>query len=641
MKYLVLNQSKFPLRWLFLVLSFLYMNVFAFGQSKPNELPEFGEVDPEHLAMTFYDKDSSVSAVMLFDNGLLGFNQVRNKFTFGYHAQIKILNSDGFEFADVSLPFEGRKGLAEVRAATHNLENGELVTHVVTEEMMRREEVLDKNHVQKIVFPAVVAGSVIEYSYVVYSDNPFEFLPWYFQGRIPVITSSFTMFFPRSDELKPRVYGYHDLHSYDLRPDGRHTLVMRDIPAFKKEAYVKKIDDHYSKVDFEYISNYASSWESLIDFIIKTKGFDTTLQQAGVLKKIYPSEREWKPDLASLKDIHTYVADHFQWNRRHSISFSDKPKKVWEASEGTSADINLTLYLFLRKAGFQVDPVLLSTTNHGLINSELPTTRQFNHVVVMATLGGEQVLLDATSKLRPYNVLPNACLNDRGLVLIRGKAQWVPMNLNKEISVQSISVRYEMSESAEISGSGNIRSSGAAAANIRETLADKDKNQLKERMEKRLADLEVEKVTYSGLDDAYASQRTDFSFYSDSFSEQVGQRIFFRPLVLKELETNPFKPATRSLSIDFVMPVNKKYFFNISVSDVYEIEELPESVTYSLPNGGGSYSYRIQEIDGNIQVLVRFTINRLMFLPQEYPNIREMFNLILAKQEERVVLKKK
>lgn len=611
------------------------------AQENPNKVREFGVVDSAHIAMTFYEKDTSAAAVVIFDNGRLGFDYDKSRFYFKYHTQIKMLTPDGFEFADLSLPFEGRKGLGDVKAATHNLENGELVTEVISKDMMVTEEIVDKYRLLKIPFPDVVVGSIIEYSYTMYSESPFDFLPWYFQGSIPVMSSSFNMFFPQSSDLKPRLYGYNDLHSYDVSFGGRHVLVMRDIPAFEEEAYVKKIDDHYSKVAFEYVSSYASSWESLVDIILEMKGFGTTLEKLNAFNKIFPKEKGWKPDLASLQDIHSYIAQHFEWDGSHGLSFSDKPKKVWEASTGTSADINLTLYMFLRKAGFSVDPVFLSTTDHGLINSSFPTFRQFNNVVVKAKVDDQEMLLDATSKFRPYNVLPDVCLNDSGLVVLRGEAQWVAMSLNKEKSVQSISVQYDVDELGEISGSGNIQSSGSSAADTREVLVDKDEEQLKERMEERLPDLEIGEVKYSGLDDAYATVKTDFDFSSDSFTEEIGPRVFFTPLVLKELETNPFKLASRVLPVDFAMPINRRYFFNIAISDAYEVEELPEPVNYALPGGGGGYSYLLQKTDEGIQVLVRFTINRIMFLPEEYPNIREMFNLILAKQEERVVLRKK
>lgn len=625
----------------FLFLLLLCSATPVFPQENANKVREFGQVDSAHIAMKLYEKDTSASAVVLFDNGRLGFDYTKGGFYFRYHTQIKMLTADGFEFADLSLPFEGRKGIGEIKAATHNLENGELVTHEVTEDMMVTEEVVDKYRLLKIPFPDVVVGSIIEYSYVMYAESPFEFLPWYFQGSIPVISSSFNMFFPRSSDLKPRLYGYNDLQSYDLSLGGRHNLVMRDIPAFKEEAYVKKIDDHYSKVAFEYVSDYASSWESLIDIILEMKDFGTTLEKLKALKKIFPEEKGWKPDMASLKEIHGYIAEHFEWDGNRGLGFSDKPKKVWEAATGTSADINLMLYMFLRKAGFSADPVFLSTTDHGLINSEFPTFRQFNNVVVRASLPEKDVLLDATSKLRPFNVLPDACLNDSGLVVLKGEAQWVAMNLNKEKSVQSISVKYDVDELGEISGSGNIQSSGSAAADTRELLKDKDEEQLRERMEERLPALEIEEVKYSGLGDTYANLKADFKFSSEDYAEEIGQRLFFTPLVLKELDSNPFRQASRMLPIDFAMPINRRYFFNISISDAYEIEELPEPVTYALPGGGGGYSYILQRTDEGIQVLVRFTINRLMFLPEEYPNIREMFNLILAKQEERVVLKKK
>jgi hypothetical protein len=80
---------------------------------------------------------------------------------------------------------------------------------------------------------------------------------------------------PGAFSLKPRLYGYNDLLEYD---DGKkygawHTLKMKDVPAFVEEPYVNKIDDHYSKVVFEYESFFAESWKDLNELLLSLKGF--------------------------------------------------------------------------------------------------------------------------------------------------------------------------------------------------------------------------------------------------------------------------------------------------------------------------------------------------------------------------------
>lgn len=636
-------EGALSIRPLFiLLLSIVSFQVFSQSE-KILKMPKFGEIDPIHLLMTTYEKDTAASAVILLDDGHLGREQGTGRFYLDYHTQVKILTAEGFNFADVSVPYERRSGLKNVEAAIHNLKNGEIVTRMIDKDMMMTQEVVDKERQLKIAFPDVAVGSIIEYSYTVYAESPFEFLPWYFQSKkAPVMLSTFSIKFTRSSELlKPRLYGYVGIDGYEQTSDNRVVLAMRDLPIFEEEAHVRNIKDHYSKVDYEYIDSYANDWPSLMQKMLKMKDLGATIKKLNTIKDIYPESKGWKADEPSLKDIHTYVANHFRWDRYISLTFTDKPAKVWETAEGNSADINLTLLMFLKKAGFQADPVFLSTSDHGMINRAYPTFSQFNNVVVRVFVEGKQILVDATSEHRPYNILPSYCLNDSGLVIRKGEPEWISMSVNKEKSVQSVSVDYEVRESGLITGSGVIRSPGVTGTSLRQDLINSYGDELEEGLQSRLDGLELSNVEHSGIEETYAPVSRSFDFTTSSFSDAIGGRVFLTPIVVKEIETNPFQPDSRKLLVEFLMQAHKRYVFGITIPEGYEIEEFPKSVKYVLPGGAGYYSYLSEKTENGLQIMVLFVIKKLVFNQLEYLNLREMFSLILAKQEERIVLKKK
>jgi len=604
---------------------------------------EFGIVALDDLYMTVLESDSAAPAYVLYDNGFMKFDRGRGQFFMEYHAQVKILNQEGFDYADVSLPFAVKKGLVDVKAMTHNLVDGKVQSTVVAESDMIVDEVMEKYYVQKITFPDVVVGSIIEYSYKMYGNSPFEFLPWYFQSTIPVRYSRFRVSGPQTRNLKPRVYGYQGVYHYDNSIFGpSHDIVMKDLPTFREEPYVKKIDDHYSKVAFEYVSTFAVDWESLNDLIFELRGFGVTIEKLLGIRKTYPKNMGWQADAQSLQDIHSYVAKHFEWNGDYGLMFSDKPKKVWDTATGSAADINLTLLMFLRRAGFEADPVFVSTTKHGLINTHIPTFGQFNNLVVRVKLNGKETLLDATSELRPFNILPDECLNDSGLVVKQGEVEWVAMNVNKEREIQSLSISFEVDEFGEMEGTGIILSSGSTGADLRIDIDERKESQgtQKPQFMEDVNNLDIDDVTFEGLENPYTSLKTNFTFTSDDRVESIGNRLFFSPIVFPEAESNPFKAETRTLAVEFSKPISRRYFFRVKIPEGYEVEEMPEQGRYVLPGGGGEYNYILQATETDIQVLVRFRVNRILFMPEEYQGIRELFNLIIAKQEEKIVLKK-
>ena len=60
-----------------------------------------------------------------------------------------------------------------------------------------------------------------------------------------------------------------------------------------------------------------------------------------------------------------------------------------------------------------------------------------------------------------------------------------------------------------------------------------------------------------------------------------------------------------------------------------------------LPEGGGQFLYNITEKDGSIQVTTRIDVKQLIHEPHEYPALKTFFDLIIEKQGEQIVLKKK
>jgi len=630
------------LRLIFIHVLALFLSIqISVAQEKMLENFSYGEVSLEDLQMTVYEQDTSAEAVILVDEGLVGYDRIKKRFYLIYHAQIKILDPAGFDWADLSISYRGKKSLTELKGGTYNLVDGTIETTEVGEAQIQKENEVDDIITSTVTFPNVKVGSVIDYQYKKFSESPMAFLPWYFQTRIPVRRSKFYMLFPNSKRLKPRIYGYTPLKSYDKAwlKQG-HFFEMENIPAFREEEYVKNPDDHYSKVVFEYVSNLADSWVELREFILNVKGFGATLEKLNRIKKIYPEERNWGNTEEDLKEIHSYIANHFEWNGRLGLIFNDNPKKIWGSTEASASDINLFLLMFLRKAGFTADPVFLSTINHGLINPDFPTFRQFNYVVIRVMINYKPVLVDATSKLRPFNVLPQYCLNDRGMVLGAGPIEWVPMNVNGERSVQSFSVNLEIDEEDELVGSGTANYSNSAASVLRTFFANADEQKKKSRFKSQNPYLFLEELTYEGTKEAYGPVRSAFKFNTEGKVDAIGNRLFLSPIVIKEVKNNPFKATIRTLPVEFTTPLNKRYFFNLSIPEGYEVEDMPKPVNFVLPNGAGSYKYICQQTGSKIQVMVRFNINKLMFGPSEYPDFRELFNLIVAKQEEKIVLKK-
>ena len=79
----------------------------------------------------------------------------------------------------------------------------------------------------------------------------------------------------------------------------------------------------------------------------------------------------------------------------------------------------------------------------------------------------------------------------------------------------------------------------------------------------------------------------------------------------------------------------------ITIPEGYTVDELPQSKVLMLPGNAGKYVYNVANTGNSITLLSNFQINKSLFLQTEYPNLREFYNQVIAKQAEQIVLKKK
>jgi hypothetical protein len=69
---------------------------------------------------------------------------------------------------------------------------------------------------------------------------------------------------------------------------------------------------------------------------------------------------------------------------------------------------------------------------------------------------------------------------------------------------------------------------------------------------------------------------------------------------------------------------------------------LPKSMVVKLnEKGDGQFEYRLSQSGNTIAMRSRIQLKRAYYQPEEYEMLREFFNMIVKKQSEQIVLKKK
>ncbi len=118
--------------------------------------------------------------------------------------------------------------------------------------------------------------------------------------------------------------------------------------------------------------------------------------------------------------------------------------------------------------------------------------------------------------------------------------------------------------------------------------------------------------------------------------------LYISPMFAEGYKENPFKSAERFYPVEMPYTLDDTYLATIEIPTGYELEEMPKSMKVKLnEEGEGYFEYMITRSENIISMRSRVKIQRTTFLPEEYDMLREFYNMIVSKQKEQIVFKKK
>jgi len=627
------------------------------------EKVKYGNINRTDLEMTTYANDNSAAAVILYDKGAT--NLVYDKgsdafeYTFKRHLRIKILDKSGLKWADFAVALRessrSQETISKFRGTVYTLENGKVKETNVNQSDLLSERISENYVQEKIAFPQVQVGSIIEIKYSIESPFYSSLVDWQFQYEIPVRYSEYQVLYPEWFTYKTKFKGYElqYITTLDLPIDNRNIIFSNGMPAFVQEAYISTIDNFLVSVDFELggtnfpgssWTSYSKSWEELGKTMMDSPSFGKQITKgrtkfiAEEVKSTVAGKTTPKEKITALYD---YLKSKMAWNGYQNTFVSSSLKEAYKKGKGNTADINLTLLAMLRQAGLTADPVLLSTKGNGFLNPLFPTLRQFNYVIVRVEVAPQKyMLLDATDKDMPMHLLPTKCINDQGLLVRSEGIKWIDLKPTGKYSL-SRSFQLSLNEDMEWEGNMNVRCKDYAAYIMRETYTEEENEAAYiASIESDNEGLNIDDFKIEGVEEISKGIKES---YAVNFSNQVmegGDLIYFNPMLTFASVENPFKLKERTYPVDYPYLQSKVYSIQYTIPEGYVVDELPEKKQIALPEKGGQFSYSVKVQGDKIMVLSQFKIYKNLFLPEEYQALKEFYNIVVNKHAEQVVLKK-
>jgi hypothetical protein len=664
----------------FLILASLLISLSSYAQKAPIK---FGDIPMTEMKMTVYAKDSSAEAVVLADFGesKLEYNQT-NGFQLGFERtrRIKILTKEGLDWANFNIPLyhnnSDEEKISGLKAVTYNLENGKIVETKAKGESIIKEKYDENLNFTKVTWPNVRVGSIIEVTYKVTSDFVFNFQDWEFQSTIPTIWSEYRVRIPEYFFYEKYMQGYVALEitentktssnitlnssersqgtvaqttfsqdKIDFMED-RNRWAAKDVPAFKEEPFMTSSKDFISKMNFELsytkfpnspIKRYMGTWEDINKSYLESLG--DVITGSNFLKRTTEEVIAGKTTSEEkISAIFYYVRKNFLWDGSKRKYPGEPLKKIVDDKKGSSAEINLLLGSMLEKADIKVYPVLVSTRDNGFVREATPISSQFNYVVCLAKWEDKSVLLDATDKFLPIGTLPERCLNGNGFMIAKEGFKWIGLMPTTKTRT-TISADLTLAEDDALKGVLKIDRTGYHSVSARKLFVAKGQSEyVKEFVGSK--SWELSKSEFQNENDLQNPFKEIHQLNINEHLTVAGNTYYLNPFIMGKEESNPFKRETRNYPVDFGAPFDNVYIIKVTLPTGFAVEEMPKSKVLALPNNAARYIFNVAQTGNFINITSSLSINKGFFSQEEYPNLREFYSQIVAKQAEQIVLKK-
>lgn len=635
----------------------------------------YGKIDPFELSMTSYSKDSTASAVYIYNKVDARYQVSYDNLSVEYDisSKIKVLNSTGVKYANVIIPYYSNlnnqlpeESVIKIEAIAYNLENGKVVKTKMSKDYIFDERVNKGWKQIKFSIPAVKVGTVIEYRYKICSERYYSIPEWIIQQEIPIIYANYEIRIPEYFNFDIETRGSDKLNStitpitesFIIAQSGdterlntnskQYNFIANDLPALINEPYIWYPDDYKAQVSFELrgiqlpfsmYKPYSTTWENIDKILSDDKEF------GGALKLENPFKNEIKALATSnynamekIRFIYALAKNKIKWNGQYSL-WGENIKKALKNGTGNNAEINFLLISMLKDAGFNAFPILMSRRNCGKLPFTHPSIDKLNTFIVgINNTDSTTVYIDGSVKYGDINILPPQLMSNRARIFgEKGEKAWTDLSKIGKTTLNT-TIQGEILADGTISANRYTYYVGQYAAKYRELFnAAKDSTAFIENIQNKSI-ISIKDYTHDGTSSLSPVIKEKFRFTKNAST--ANDYIYINPIIFPHISTNEFTKEKRDLPIEFDYPYNVKITSILNIPAGYQVDELPKPIKIDIEGSGCSCIYKVTSSDNQISALYSFTMNNTFYTKDEYPILKTLWAKVIEKNSEQVVLKK-
>ncbi len=629
--------------------------LFSAGQSL-----KMGEISQEEFDLNeiSYEPGASAAYLASFGDSRI-FNGTLETL---YFHRVKILTEAGKEYADVRIRYYSGTGnvenLSGIKAQITNLEGGKPVVTKLDKDDFFDVDLGDGLKELRISFPNAQVGSILEYSYKK-GDKNIEFLDgWTFQRSVPVLFSKYQIKIPEHLEYKTIGQGANLFSKSERTSEyGTFSWTLRDLYSLKEEPYMKNYRDYMDRVEFQlsrYMSGSGSSysggpewtdflnnWEKLGDELIAyytTKGF---YRGNPIEREILSLDMSGGTEQEKAKAAYYYVRDNFVNEGSDWIYTDQTLPQLLKSKKGAPGELILAYMGILKSLGIECNPVLIGSKGYG--RSEIvpfPFLNQFDEILLLATLDGQQQFLDLSDPLAPFGYVDLDKHVGAGLLLQKNASKLIEIDIkhaSNKLVFSSISLNPETGELVMDNAIRNTHYEGLAYAHRIKNLKD-DNKPMEDLFKQTYEAFEIRNVSVN--DQLEDKNTVSIQFQSVMKDAAVQDMLVFNPLQISEFAKNPFTQDFRVFPVDFEYTFKETYTANVAIPAGYVLDDYPTNEMITIPGSPIGFTYQTENLGELVKITAKFEVRSPLIQPESYGDLKFFMESVASKLASPVILKK-
>ncbi len=595
-----------------------------------------------------------------------------------YYSRIKVLTEKGKDLAKVEVPyFKGGMKVTDIRGRTIHADGTVIPLTVKPEDLLGEKSGETQRRQMVFTLPSVEVGSILEYTYTLrYEDNVYSSPIWQIQRNYFVHAghyqfTPFKAFMPsgtpdkstsmflvdeRGRAVNTLIWWNHLPAGVTMKTsvNGSYTIDIADVLAIPDEEWMPPINSFLYKLQFYYMPastpnefwvNETKLWSRDVDKFAETsKAIKDAV--AGI---VAPGDT----DLVKAQKLYAAVEalDNTDYSRKKSesemkalkIKEAHHAEDTWGQKSGTSEDIAMLYLALLRAAGETAYANKVVDHDRGVFDPSYMSMDQFDTTLVIASIGGKEIVLDPGEKMCPFETVNWRHSDTRG---VGQSAQGIaitttPAQSYKENTTSRIG-EVEVDPQGGITGSFNIVMAGQAALRWRQEALRMDDSELKKAFDQDLERIAPEGVE-AHVDHFLAVDNADSNLIAvvkvkGMLGTATAKRLMLPGLFFDTREHQPFVDEEKRLE-----PVDMRYAERISDQVTYHlppgmtIEGAPQDANVSWP-AHAVFVVKSKSDPGQIIVADSLANAFTQVKAEEYQDLRGFYQKVAAAAQQELVL---